>query len=205
MQYLEHLSPHRFCVSCCSLLLFAVVCLLILFSVRLLTVSVPPTAVESSPTAGRFVQRPPSPPRRSRGLKDLKDGNISLAGSRRLRSPSPARLWVPTRGAPRTYRRMGILVASEDTRQSSPQAPLVLPLLGRRTSPRSHQWNYITYNDTRIPIRLAIWDAEKGRDCTKKRGCSEFSDQGQTVYVQPYGTYVVDMDESEPFRNDLIY
>lgn len=94
------------------------------------------------------------------------------------------------------YLRRGILAASKETIGSKPLAPLVLPLIGRRTDRRSSNWHYKTYNDTRIPLALAVWDVEAKRDCMKKNGCGEFV-EGMLVNVPPYGTYVVDMDNDD--------
>ena len=190
---MTYIEQHNYC----GILVFALVVVLILLSVQLVVATRARTEYETRVYVPNAALPPPVPPPPPPGVTSEYKSGIPepprQSGRPVVRTPN--NIYVPTRGIPEQHRRVGILSATQETLRSTPQAPLVLPLLGRRTSPRSHRWNYITYNDTQMPIRLAVWNRIKGRDCTKKMGCNEFSDEGQEIYVPPFGTYVVDMDE----------
>lgn len=86
---------------------------------------------------------------------------------------------IPTNGYPLNYTQIGIL-----TKDESDKHPLILPLMGRRTTSSRGRLQYYTMSNTgtvntKLPIKI------KGRSCTSENGCDEIY-SGDGLYVEGY-------------------
>ena len=81
-------------------------------------------------------------------------------------------------------------------------ANVILPLLGRQTHQRSHMWNYYTFTNDTIPIKIQI--SKDGYNCESSIGCKEFYD-GDSIFVPELNsTFSVKIYDKAPiYRNDF--
>lgn len=86
-------------------------------------------------------------------------------------APRPVRQWQPglsgipqiaSRGPPESYQQMGVIDGGDGK---------ILPLYGRRVSPRSDYFNYYTRTDTYNPVAIPL--NFKKRNCQDSVGCHE--------------------------------
>lgn len=109
--------------------------------------------------------------------------------------PMQMRFNYPTRGQADDYEMVGYLQDSDDPNK-------LQQLYGRRTYPRSNQWNYFVKSDQyhQIPIPLTI----DGQNCTDEIGCSELTNQ-ETVNLMNRD-HTATIYNLEPFRyNPYVY
>lgn len=103
-----------------------------------------------------------------------------------IRGSIPIPINVPTRGYPTDYTQIGILTKIDET---SNEHPLILPLMGRKSTSSRDRMQYYTMSNTgsvntKLPIK------RNGKSCTSELGCPELY-SGDEIYVEGYKTKFV--------------
>ena len=93
-----------------------------------------------------------------------------------------------TRGAPPSYRQVGILTKRGDN-PDAPNGPTILPLFGRPAYRGAQQWYYYCASDkfhlAKLPVSRSGGGGGTGRECSKEPGCVELQ-EGDVVFVFAY-------------------
>lgn len=97
-----------------------------------------------------------------------------------LQRPPVKPFYLPTRGEPRPYQQLGILIGEERGAKGS---QMILPLIGRQTHPGSSRYHYYTSSNGFHPMKLPV--EHKKRTCNDGTGCDEIF-SGNLVRVKGY-------------------
>lgn len=97
-----------------------------------------------------------------------------------LQRPPVKPFYLPTRGEPRPYQQIGILIGEE---RGAKGGQMILPLIGRQTHPGSSRYHYYTSTDGYHPMKLPV--EHKKRTCNDGTGCDEIF-SGNLVRVKGY-------------------
>lgn len=86
-----------------------------------------------------------------------------------------------TRGQQSPYIRVGSLheISPIDTSK-----PVILPVYGSRTYPRSTKWQYYTFTDQYNKVKLPIYN-NKQKNCQNEYGCEEL-ESGDVININAY-------------------
>jgi hypothetical protein len=102
---------------------------------------------------------------------------------------------IPTNGYPLEYTQIGILTNNDNSNNN----PLILPLMGRKSTSRRDKNQYYSISNTgNLNSKLAI--KVKGKSCTSENGCDELYN-GDEVYVDGYNSkFVSTIYENNTFQ-----
>ena len=105
-----------------------------------------------------------------------------------------------TRGENSSYIRIGSLHEVSPLETSK---PVILPVYGSRTFPRSQKWQYYTFTDQYNKVKLPIYN-EKQKNCQNEYGCDEL-ESGDDISINAYSKnftfqkYLVDAPKYIPY------
>ena len=105
-----------------------------------------------------------------------------------------------TRGEKSSYIRVGSLHEVSPTDISN---PVILPVYGARTYPKSTKWQYYTFTDQYNKVKLPIYN-NKQKNCQNEYGCEEL-DSGDVITIYAYSNnfkfekYIVNTPKYIPY------
>lgn len=162
--------------------------------------------VETRPSNLEILNNPFSPPLRNDFLSYFPSfgGYNGGYGNRRdldLRGSIPIPMATQGFGYSRDYTQNGILTRVDENDSNN---PLIIPLMGRRSSVNRDRMQYYTMSNTNSSINSKLPIKIKGKSCTGEQGCNEIY-TGDEVIVEGYNKpFLATIYENNTFQyNDF--